>query len=82
MNIATTSTSMTAPAPLEMPGSVAHVPSLDEIDRLTDVPDRRVVFRGVDWAFYEWILEGPRSERDWIRWARAEIQRKRGGEPR
>jgi Uma2 family endonuclease len=57
MNIATTSTTMTAPAPLEIPGPVAHVPSLDEIDRLTDVPDRRVVFRGVDWAFYEELVD-------------------------
>ena len=57
MSIATTHTTMTAPDPLEMPGPVVRVPSLDEIDRLTDVPDRRVVFRGVDWAFYERMVD-------------------------
>ncbi len=46
-----------APAPLEIPGPVARVPSLDELYRLTEVPDRRVVFRGVDWAFYEELVD-------------------------
>ncbi len=54
MSTATTPMTPEALAPLEMPGgTVARVPSLDELRRLTEVPDRRVVFRGVDWAFYE-----------------------------
>ncbi len=57
MSTATTSTTMAAPAPLEMPGPVAHVPSLDDLYRLTEVPDQRVVFRGVDWAFYEELVD-------------------------
>jgi Uma2 family endonuclease len=58
MSTATTPKSPTAPAPLEMPGGpVARVPSLDELYRLTEVPDRRVVFRGVDWSFYEGLVD-------------------------
>ena len=48
---------LAAPPPLEMPVPVAGVPSLEEIRRLTEVPDRRVVFRGVDWAFYEALVD-------------------------
>jgi Uma2 family endonuclease len=44
------------PAPLEIPGPVARVPSLEEVYRLTEVPDRRVVYRGVDWSFYEKLV--------------------------
>jgi Uma2 family endonuclease len=36
---------------------MTRVPSLDELRRLTDVPDQRVVFRGVDWAFYERLVD-------------------------
>jgi len=36
---------------------VTRVPSLDELQELTSVPDRRVVFRGVDWAFYERLVD-------------------------
>ena len=43
--------------PLEIPGPVARVPSLDRLYELTAVPDRRVVFRGVDWAFYEELVD-------------------------
>jgi Uma2 family endonuclease len=57
MTTATTHTTLAAPAPLEIPGPVAQVPSLDELDRLTEVPDRRVVYRGVDWAFYEQLVD-------------------------
>jgi Uma2 family endonuclease len=32
------------------------VPTLEEIARLTAIPDRRVVFRGVDWSFYERVV--------------------------
>jgi Uma2 family endonuclease len=45
------------PLPLEVPGPVTRVPSLDEIQRLTSIPDRRVVFRGVNWSFYEQLVE-------------------------
>jgi Uma2 family endonuclease len=58
MSTATTPTSPAALSPLEMPGGpVARVPSLDELYRLTEVPDRRVVFRGVDWSFYEELVD-------------------------
>jgi Uma2 family endonuclease len=46
-----------APLPLEVPGPFTRVPSLDELERLTSVPDQRVVFRGVDWAFYERLVD-------------------------
>ena len=45
-----------SPPALEVPGPVTRVPSLEELERLTEVPDRRVVFRGVDWAFYEQLV--------------------------
>jgi Uma2 family endonuclease len=58
MTTATTPEALAALTPLEMPGGpVARVPSLDELYRLTEVPDRRVVFRGVDWAFYEELVD-------------------------
>jgi Uma2 family endonuclease len=53
----TTHPTTAVPAALEVPGPVARVPSLEEIERLTEVPDRRVVFRGVDWAFYEQLVD-------------------------
>jgi Uma2 family endonuclease len=41
-----------------MPGGpVARVPSLKELRDLTSIPDRRVVFRGVDWAFYKQLVD-------------------------
>jgi Uma2 family endonuclease len=40
-----------------MPGARAPVPTLDEIYRLTEQPEERVVFRGVDWAFYEQFVD-------------------------
>jgi Uma2 family endonuclease len=52
-----TTTHPAAPPPLEIPVPVAGVPSLDELRRLTEIPDRRVVFRGVDWAFYEELVD-------------------------
>jgi hypothetical protein len=55
MSLATTHTA--APPPLEIPGPVAGVPSLDELYQLTEIPDRRVVYRGVDWAFYEELVD-------------------------
>jgi Uma2 family endonuclease len=53
----------TVPVPLEVAGVVA-VPSLEEIERLTSVPDRRVVYRRVGWAFYEALVDSiPESSR-------------------
>jgi Uma2 family endonuclease len=34
-----------------------RVPSLGELRRLTEIPDRRIVFRGVDWGFYEALVD-------------------------
>jgi Uma2 family endonuclease len=36
---------------------VTRVPSLEELERLTQVPDQRIVFRGVDWAFYDRLVD-------------------------
>jgi Uma2 family endonuclease len=36
---------------------MTHVPSLDELCRLTAVPEQRVVYRNVDWAFYEQLVD-------------------------
>ncbi len=57
MTTATTPTASEALAPLEIPGPVARVPSLEELYRLTEVPERRVVFRGVGWDFYEGLVD-------------------------
>ena len=44
--------------PLEpMSFSALSVPSLDELYQKMCVPDGRVVIRGVDWAFYEHLLD-------------------------
>jgi Uma2 family endonuclease len=53
----TTHQTPTMPPALEVAGPVTRVPSLEEMEDLTDVPDRRVVFRGVDWAFYDRLVE-------------------------
>jgi Uma2 family endonuclease len=45
------------PAPLALFGPFTNVPSLEQLQQLTTVPDRRVVFRGVDWAFYDRLVE-------------------------
>ncbi len=57
MNTVTTRFMTADLAPLEIPGPIAHVPSLDRLYELTSIPDRRVVFRGVDWAFYEELVD-------------------------
>ncbi len=57
MTIATTPTTSEALAPLEIPGPVARVPSLEELHRLTEVPDRPVVYRGVTWGFYRQLVD-------------------------
>ncbi len=48
---------LAAPPALEIAGPVTRVPSLEELERLTEIPDRRVVFRGVDWSFYDRLVE-------------------------
>jgi Uma2 family endonuclease len=45
------------PPSFEVPGPVTCVPSLEELERLTEVPERRVVYRGVDWSFYERVVD-------------------------
>jgi Uma2 family endonuclease len=57
MNTVMTSMAASVPAPLEVPGPVTAIPSLGELERLTTLPERRVVFRGVDWAFYERLVD-------------------------
>jgi Uma2 family endonuclease len=53
----TTHPTTAVPPALEVPGPVTRVPSLEELERLTQVPDQRVVFRGVDWSFYEQLVD-------------------------
>ena len=45
------------PLPLEVSGPLTAVPSLEELERLTDVPERRVVYRNVSWRFYESLVD-------------------------
>ena len=49
------------PLPLEVAGPVCGVPSLEEIERLTAVPERRAVYRNVDWSFYESLVDSIRE---------------------
>jgi Uma2 family endonuclease len=53
----TTHPTTAVPPALEVPGPVTRVPSLEELERLTEIPDQRVVFRGVDWEFYDRLVE-------------------------
>jgi len=55
--MSTTTTRQPIPSALEVPNTSSGVPSLDEIRRLTAVPERRVVFRDVDWSFYEQLVD-------------------------
>jgi Uma2 family endonuclease len=57
MSAATTPITPLDPTPFEVPGPVTRVPPLEELRRLTAVPDRRVVFRNVDWDFYEKLVD-------------------------
>ena len=57
MSTATTHPTTTAPPPFEVPGPVTRVPSLGELEHLTAIPERRVVYRGVDWSFYEQLVD-------------------------
>ena len=53
----TTHDTLTGPPALEIAGPVTRVPSIEELQRLTEVPERRVVFRGVDWTFYDQLVD-------------------------
>jgi Uma2 family endonuclease len=55
MSRATTEPSLPASSPLA--GSSTSVPSFEELRRWTSEPDQRVVIRGVNWAYYEQLLE-------------------------
>jgi len=57
MSTGTTQPIAAPPPSFEVPGPVVRVPSLDELVRLTAVPEQRVVFRGVDWSFYEELVD-------------------------
>jgi Uma2 family endonuclease len=48
---------LVVPSTSAIPGPVRSVPSLDELERKTSVPDERFVYRGVDWAFYERLVD-------------------------
>jgi Uma2 family endonuclease len=54
--MSTTTTSQPIPAALEVTNPSSGVPTFDEIRRLTAIPERRVVYRGVDWSFYERLV--------------------------
>jgi Uma2 family endonuclease len=57
MTTATTQIPTTqAPASYEVPGPSTVVPSLAELERLAELPERRVVFRDVDWSFYDAVV--------------------------
>jgi len=55
MSQAATNHSM-APSP-PVPDSSRPVPTLEELHEWTSEPDRRVVIRGVDWSFYERLVD-------------------------
>ncbi len=57
MSTTTIPTTLTAPPPLEIPSAAAGVPSLDVLRWLTAVPEQRVVIHGVDWSFYEELVD-------------------------
>jgi Uma2 family endonuclease len=46
-----------APSSIEFHGPTTRVPTLEELERLTAVAERRVVYRGVDWSFYERLVD-------------------------
>jgi Uma2 family endonuclease len=45
------------PTPSILPPPKRPVPSLDELERMTSVPDERRVIQDVDWAFYEQLVD-------------------------
>jgi len=55
MSTATTNSSIQPVPPLEV--LPRAVPSLDELYEMTSEPDERFVIRGVDWGFYEQLVD-------------------------
>jgi Uma2 family endonuclease len=55
MSSASTNFSIPQAPPFEV--SERPVPSLDELDAMTSEPDQRVVIPGVDWKFYEQLVD-------------------------
>jgi hypothetical protein len=55
MSSATTHSS-TVPTPT-LSGSPRSVPTLEQLYQMTCVPDQRAVIRGVDWGFYEQLVD-------------------------
>jgi Uma2 family endonuclease len=55
MSSASTNFSIPPAPPFEV--SERPVPSLDELDAMTSEPDQRVVIPGVDWRFYEQLVD-------------------------
>jgi Uma2 family endonuclease len=45
------------PSPSVLHGPLLAVPSLEELEQMTSIPDRRVVIKDVDWAFYEQLVD-------------------------
>ncbi len=50
----TSSSAVHSPTCVAAPGSV---PSLEDLYQMTSEPDKRVVIRSVDWAFYEQLVD-------------------------
>jgi Uma2 family endonuclease len=46
-----------APSSIEFHGPTTRVPTLEELERLTAVPEQRVVYRNVDWSFYDRLVD-------------------------
>jgi Uma2 family endonuclease len=55
MSTATTNSSIPPSSPVEVPPH--SLPTLQRIYEMTSEPDERVVIRGVDWAFYEQLVD-------------------------
>lgn len=55
MGKSATRPSVFPPAPIST--SPSSVPTLEQMYEMTSVPERRVVMRGVDWAFYEQLVD-------------------------
>ena len=66
------------PAPSPEP-ALRSIPSLDELRAWTSEPDHRVVLKGVDWTFYEQLVdsipEGANIHVDISRWVLEEVRR-------
>ncbi len=55
MRSTSTDTSEVSSPPVPVPAGA--VPTLEALQQMTSVPDQRVVFRDVDWAFYEQLVD-------------------------